>query len=105
MFKPSRKIENKLYRRGYRNIAGLDEAGRGAWAGPVVAAAVVLPAKLRIKGLKDSKLLSPNKREKLYIFIQKNALATGVGIVSEQLIDKFGIIERSEEHTSELQSH
>lgn len=93
ILRPTYRIENKLYKQGYRNIAGLDEAGRGAWAGPVVAAAVVLPSKLRIKGLRDSKLLSPDKREKLYIFIQKNALGTGVGIVSEKVIDQQGIIE------------
>jgi ribonuclease HII len=90
--KPTYRIENKLYQQGYKNIAGLDEAGRGAWAGPVVAAAVALPPKLKIIGLRDSKLLSPNKRDKLYSFINKNALSIGVGIVSEKIIDKFGII-------------
>ncbi|OGG95711.1 ribonuclease HII [Candidatus Kuenenbacteria bacterium RBG_16_41_7] len=89
---PNYKIENELYRQGYRNIAGLDEAGRGAWAGPVVAAAVVLPPKLKIKGLRDSKLLSLKQREELFVVIKKNALAIGVGIVSEKTIDSEGII-------------
>ena len=89
---PNYKIENELYRQGYRNIAGLDEAGRGAWAGPVVAAAVVLPPKLKIKGLRDSKLLSPKQREELFVVIKKNALAIGVGIMSEKIIDSEGII-------------
>ena len=91
--KPNYRIENKLYRQGYKTIAGLDEAGRGAWAGPIVAAAVVLPPKLKIKGLWDSKLLSSSQREKLHIFISKNALSIGVGVVSESVIDRWGIIE------------
>ncbi len=90
--KPSYKIENQLRKRGYENIAGLDEVGRGAWAGPVVAAAVILPPKLRIKGIRDSKLLTPAKREQLSIYIKKNALGIGLGITSEKIIDKQGII-------------
>ncbi len=90
--RPTWRIENKLYRRGYKSIAGLDEAGRGAWAGPVVAAAVVLPARLKVPGLRDSKLLRPAKRDKLHIYINKNALSVGVGIVGEGVIDKLGII-------------
>lgn len=90
---PTYRYENRLRKKGYNNIVGLDEAGRGAWAGPVVAAAVVLPPKLRIKGLRDSKLLSPARREKLHIYIQKNALSIGIGIVSEKIIDEKGIIE------------
>ncbi len=92
MFKPNYRIENKLYRQGYKYIAGLDEAGRGAWAGPVVAAAVILPPKLRIKGVRDSKLLSPRQRERLYILITKQAVTYAVGIVSEKIIDQQGII-------------
>ena len=58
--------ENKLWKQGYDYIAGLDEAGRGSWAGPVVAGVVVLPRKFKIKGIKDSKQLSALKREKLF---------------------------------------
>ncbi len=90
--KPTYKIENKLYKQGYKNIAGLDEVGRGAWAGPVVAAAVILPPKLKIKGIRDSKLLSSTQREKLYIYISKKAIAVAVGVVSEKIIDSQGII-------------
>jgi len=89
---PTYKIEKELQRRGFKGVAGLDEAGRGAWAGPVVAAAVILPHGLVIKGLKDSKLLSPKKREELFIIINKNAIAIGVGIMSEKIIDQEGII-------------
>ena len=90
--RPTYKIENQLYKNGLMKIAGLDEAGRGAWAGPVVAAAVILPPRLGIKGLNDSKLLSPEQREKLYLIIVKNAIAVGTGIISEKLIDSAGII-------------
>ena len=90
--RPNYRIENKLYKKGYKSIAGLDEAGRGSWAGPVVAAAVVLPPKLKVPGLRDSKLLSPAKRDKLHIYINKNAIGVGVGIVSEKIIDEQGII-------------
>ncbi len=89
---PNYKIEKELYRRGFQGVAGLDEAGRGAWAGPVVAAAVILPRDLQIKGLRDSKLLSPKQREELFIIINKNAMAIGVGIISEKIIDSEGII-------------
>jgi ribonuclease HII len=92
ILRPTYRYENKLRRMGYTNIAGADEAGRGAWAGPVVAAAVILPEGLKIKGLRDSKLLSPDKREKLHIIIKKNAVGIGVGIISEKVIDKEGII-------------
>jgi ribonuclease HII len=89
---PNYKIEKELCKNGYQGIAGLDEAGRGAWAGPVVAAAVILPAKFKIKGLNDSKLLSPQKREELFVVINRSALAVGVGIISEKIIDNEGII-------------
>jgi len=90
--KPSYKIENKLRQQGFQHIAGLDEAGRGAWAGPVVAAAVILPVKLKIPSIRDSKLLSPAKREKLSVYITKNALGIGLGVISEKIIDQQGII-------------
>src|SRR3990167_9109754 len=92
LFGPTYKYENKLYKQGYQNIAGLDEAGRGAWAGPVVAAAVILPARMKIAGIRDSKLLSPQQREKLAVYINKQALAIGLGIISEKVIDQQGII-------------
>ncbi len=75
----------------YKVIAGIDEAGRGSLAGPVVAAAVVLPKK-RIRGINDSKKLSPETREYLYKRISGEALAWSVGVVSEKQIDKIGIL-------------
>ena len=89
---PTKRQENKLKKQGYQYIAGVDEAGKGAWAGPIVAAAVVLPTELRIAGVNDSKLLSPVQREKLFVKITKQALAWQTGIVSEKVIDREGIV-------------
>lgn len=80
-------------RRGFRTIAGVDEAGRGPLAGPVVAAAVLLPEKIDIPGLTDSKLLSAAERERLYPIIREEALAVGVGVVSPRRIDELNILQ------------
>jgi ribonuclease HII len=92
---PTFAEEERLAAQGYRLIAGIDEAGRGALAGPVVAAAVILPRRFKARWLKevnDSKLLTPQKREYLFPFIQEAAVATGVGIVSHQVIDQQDIV-------------
>jgi len=74
-------------------IAGVDEAGRGALAGPVVAAAVILPDEYDLVGLNDSKKVSPLKREKLFGKITNQAISIGVGIISSHEIDKINILE------------
>lgn len=83
--------ERRLHRRGIKCVAGVDEVGRGPLAGPVVAAAVILPLKEKIEGLDDSKKLTPKKREELCREIKKKALAIGVGRVGHKLIDKINI--------------
>lgn len=93
---PSFDEENKLKLQGYDLVAGIDEAGRGALAGPVVAGAVILPYSTRPAWLglvRDSKELSPKKREFLFRLIEKEVLASGIGIVSPQLIDAMNILE------------
>ncbi len=85
--------ESILYQRGYEFIAGVDEAGRGALAGPVVAAAVVFPKGTIIPGLKESKQLSEARREKFYDEILLQSLATGVGIISNAEIDRSNILQ------------
>ncbi|MFC1622678.1 ribonuclease HII [Patescibacteria group bacterium] len=90
--RPTLKYENQLFKQGYEVIAGLDEAGRGALAGPLVAGAVILNPNYKIKHLRDSKLLTPNKRQNLFLKISKNCLGWSVGIVSHAEIDKLGII-------------
>lgn len=91
MIKPSWSEEKKLHKKGYRHVAGIDEAGRGAWAGPIVAAAVILPMNLNIPDLRDSKLLSPKQRERIFSLITKQAVNWNVGIVDQTTIDDFGI--------------
>ena len=90
---PSFKIENSLYKKGFNLIAGIDEAGRGPLAGPVVSAAVIFPKNVKIKHLDDSKKLTPEKREKLYEIILEKAYSIGVGFVSESTIDKINILQ------------
>ena len=89
------EYEIKAVAKGYVNTAGVDEAGRGPLAGPVVAAAVIFPAKINIVGLDDSKKLSPKKREELYPQIQAEAIAYGVAIVSWEVIDEINILQAS----------
>ena len=86
-------FERKGLNNGYRLIAGIDEAGRGPLAGPVVAAAVILPAGLYITGVDDSKKLSPDKRERLFGSIMSQALTVGIGMASAQLIDQINILQ------------
>ena len=92
MAPPSLRHEKNLLRRGFKTVAGVDEAGRGPLAGPVVAAAVIFPHDVKIKGLRDSKVLSPRTREKLHKEILKKAVSVGIGIVGEAAIDEINIL-------------
>ena len=83
--------EARLRRRGFQRIAGADEAGRGALAGPLVAAAVILDPVDVPEGLRDSKLLSPLQRDRLFDEIQQRAIAVGVHRVSKQRLDRIGL--------------
>ena len=85
--------ENELRRQGVQTLCGIDEAGRGPLAGPVCAAACVLPAGLVIEGLNDSKKLSEKRREALYETITARALAWGVCLVDEKTIDEINILQ------------
>ncbi len=80
-------------RQGYRQIAGIDEAGRGPLAGPVLAAAVILPEGVGLPGVTDSKKLTPAKREMLFDLIMARALAVGVGSADHLLIDRINILQ------------
>ena len=84
--------EKEAYAEGTKFIAGIDEAGRGPLAGPVVAAAVILPENIFINGLNDSKKLSEKQREELYAIITEKAIAYDVGIVDEKIIDELNIL-------------
>jgi ribonuclease HII len=89
------RVERELQRRGYRLIAGVDEAGRGALAGPVVASAVILPPDCVFMGLDDSKRLDAECRERLALAIRERAIAVGVGVVSAAEIDLRDILRAS----------
>lgn len=86
------EIEKEYTEKGFQLICGIDEAGRGPLAGPVCAAAVILPIGTEIEGLNDSKKLTEKKREMLFPIITKKAIAYGIGFASEQEIDEINIL-------------
>jgi ribonuclease HII len=97
--RPNFDEENKLKLQGYRLIAGIDEAGRGALAGPVVAGAVILPYSGCLAWLdlvRDSKELTARKRQQLFDLIRKEALAVGIGIVPPYVIDAVNILKATQ---------
>lgn len=89
------EMENALWEQGVELVAGVDEVGRGPLAGPVLAAAVILPAGLGIRGVDDSKKLTAEKRDALFLEIRDKALAIGVGAASSREIDRINILRAS----------
>ena len=89
---PTLDLEQDLWHQGHRHVAGLDEAGRGCLAGPVVAGAVILPEGVMIPGVNDSKKLQAAQREDVFEAICEHALAVGVGICSPEQIDALNIL-------------
>jgi len=87
------EIENSFFSEEIRVMCGVDEAGRGPLAGPVCAAAVILPSNLVLPGLTDSKKLTDKKRRELYPLIMEQAVAYGIGFASEQEIDEINILQ------------
>ncbi|HCB70228.1 MAG TPA: ribonuclease HII [Persephonella sp.] len=85
------QIEKELWSKGFKNIAGIDEAGRGPVAGPVVAASVIFPQNIEPFIFKDSKKLTKKQREELFTQIKERALAVGIGIVDNSVIDRINI--------------
>ena len=96
--------ERGLWEAGYGLIAGIDEVGRGPLAGPVVAAAVILPKECKIEGVNDSKKLSAKKREELYDIILEKAVSYGIGVVSNERIDEINILQATYEAMREALS-
>ncbi len=90
--KKMRAYENEAVSKGFKLVAGIDEAGRGPLAGPVVAAAVILPENALIEGINDSKKLSAAKRDALFDIIKEKAIAYGIGIADEKCIDEINIL-------------
>ena len=95
--KEIKKIEEELYEKGITSIAGIDEAGRGPLAGPVVVACAVMPKDSMIEGVNDSKKVSEKKRERLYEEIIEEAIGYGVGIISQEEIDRINILNATKE--------
>jgi ribonuclease HII len=87
------RFEAQAWKTGLTRVAGVDEAGRGPLAGPVVAAAVIIAPDRRVRGMADSKVLPPERREELFALIQERAVAVGVGIVDHLTIDRINILE------------
>lgn len=87
------QIEEELYAKGIVTVCGVDEAGRGPLAGPVCAAAVILPPHLDIPGLDDSKKLTDKRRKELFPIIKEQAVAYGIGLASHEEIDKINILQ------------
>lgn len=90
--RPDTLLEEKGYARGFKHVAGLDEVGRGPWAGPVVAAAVIFPRGMIHPDIRDSKLLTAKKREELALWIKQEAIAWALGIVGPEEIDRINIL-------------
>lgn len=87
-----KQIEQELYQKGFKNICGIDEAGRGPLAGPVVVAGVIMPQDSIIEGVNDSKKVSEKKREKLYDLIIEEAISYSVAIIGQDVIDDINIL-------------
>ncbi len=90
---PDYEYENKAVKNGYKFVCGVDEAGRGPLAGPVCAAAVILPKNLEIEGLNDSKKLTEKKREELFSIIKEKAVDYSIAFASVEEIETFNILE------------
>lgn len=88
---PNRKVEKSFWAQGHQFVAGVDEVGRGALAGPVVAAAVILPSRYLLSSVRDSKLMTPKARQQAAILIKQQAVAVGIGWVSNVEVDKNGL--------------
>ena len=87
-----KEIEKQIYQKGFQKICGIDEAGRGPLAGPVVVAGVIMPQDSMIEGINDSKKVSEKKREKLYDLIIENCISYSVAIIGHDEIDEINIL-------------
>ena len=97
-----KEIEKDLYEKGFNNICGSDEAGRGPLAGPVVVAGVIMPKDSMIEGINDSKKVSEKKREKLYDLILEEAISYSVAIIGQDVIDEINILNATKEGVTKV---
>lgn len=96
-----KKIDNEFFDMGIKLICGIDEAGRGPLAGPVVVASCIMPENSMIEGVNDSKKVSESKREKLYDIITNEAISYGVGIIYQEEIDEINILQATKKGLTE----
>ena len=97
-----KEIEKELYQKGFKNICGIDEAGRGPLAGPVVVAGVIMPQDSMIEGINDSKKVTEKKREKLYDLILEEAISYSVAIVGQDIIDEMNILNATKQGVTQV---
>ena len=97
-----KKFEKELYNKGFNKICGIDEAGRGPLAGPVVVAGVIMPQDSMIEGVNDSKKVSEKKREKLYDLIIEEAISYSVAIIGQDVIDDINILNATKKGVEEV---
>ena len=97
-----KEIEKDLYEKGFQKIAGIDEAGRGPLAGPVVVAGVIMPQNSMIEGVNDSKKVSEKKREKLYDLILEQAICYSVAIIGQDVIDEINILNATKQGVTKV---
>ena len=95
-------IEKDLYKNGFKNICGIDEAGRGPLAGPAVIAGVIMPEDSMIEGINDSKKVSEKKREALYDVIKQEAISYSVAIIGQDVIDEINILNATKNGVTEV---
>lgn len=97
-----KKMEKDLYIKGFQNICGIDEAGRGPLAGPVVIAGVIMPKDSMIEGVNDSKKVSEKKRELLYDVILNDAISYSVAIIGQDIIDEINILQATKQGVTQV---
>ena len=97
-----KEIEKELYQKGFKNICGIDEAGRGPLAGPVVIAGVIMPQDSMIEGVNDSKKVTEKRREKLYDLILDEAISYSVAIVGQDVIDEINILNATKQGVTQV---
>lgn len=97
-----KEIEKDLYHKGFQKICGIDEAGRGPLAGPVVIAGVIMPQDSMIEGVNDSKKVSEKKREKLYDLILEEAISYSVAVIGQDVIDEINILNATKQGVTQV---
>lgn len=97
-----KEIEKDLYNKGFKNICGIDEAGRGPLAGPVVVAGVIMPQDSMIEFVNDSKKVTEKRREKLYDIIKEEAISYSIAVVDQNVIDEINILNATKQGVTEV---